>query len=61
MAKPLRNGQRCCALDSNGKKCSRAATHFDSYHGDNELYDHWSGKPTWVRVTLCDKHRITEE
>jgi hypothetical protein len=59
MAKTLRNGQKCCALDSNGRKCSRPATHFESYRGEYSLYGYPSGFPTWVRITLCEKHRIT--
>jgi hypothetical protein len=48
--------KRCQALDANGRQCRRTDTSKEQYHGDNELYDHWSGKPTWVKVSLCSKH-----
>jgi hypothetical protein len=55
--RPLRNGRKCCALNGEGKKCSRPATHLYNYHGDGEIYGYGTNRPTWVRIALCEEHR----
>jgi hypothetical protein len=46
----------CAALDSSGRKCPKPAAGNFNYHGEPEIYDGFDGRPTWVRVRLCEKH-----
>jgi hypothetical protein len=45
--------KRCQCLDGNGKQCRRMGSQFENYHGENELYNYFNGKPVWVRVWVC--------
>jgi len=48
---------RCQALDGNGKRCRRDATHMLNYHGESEMYFYSSDSvPSWVWVELCKQH-----
>ncbi len=44
-------GEKCCALDSDGKRCKDKAVVECYYFGDLE-----SEYVDWVRVTFCDYH-----
>jgi hypothetical protein len=52
---------QCQALNDRGKRCRRLATHPHDYHGDNEIYGWHEGKPSWVRVELCEMHRCEDK
>lgn len=49
----LETGERCDALDNNGRRCRKTAVRADRFHGDGELS---YPKVSWVRVAVCAKH-----
>lgn len=57
-----RVASKCQALDLNGKRCRREATHTLDYFGDGDLYGAasvpwgWPFVSIWVRVDLCKQH-----
>jgi hypothetical protein len=52
----------CQALDGDAIRCRRQATHWDAYHGNQELYGYGNeGPPHWVKVYLCDEHRLHDK
>lgn len=54
--------RRCQRLDMDGKQCRRTGTHKENYHGDGERsFDSGERDVPWVRVWLCEQHRITEK
>ena len=60
MAHP-RNGEICVALNSAGKRCARRAIVVEHYHGDDELYNWFDNKVTWVRAAFCAEHRTEDK
>lgn len=63
MAKKLRplklfDGERCAALDDNGRQCRNLAVTVERYHGADDLYGFFAERPgmSWVRVPTCAKH-----
>ena len=52
---------RCQVLDDNGDQCRNKALYPEKYFGDSELYDSFNEKPTWVKIEVCKKHRITKK
>lgn len=47
--------RRCQVLNGEGKQCRRIGVQAENYHGNNELYNYFNGKPTWMRVWVCIK------
>lgn len=52
--------QKCCVLDSNGKRCNKKVVKTIQYHGDNECYPYNFDNPkkdkTWVEIEVCKEH-----
>lgn len=55
----LIHGERCVALDRDGRQCRSKAVAIERYHGSEEHYGFLSDRPEmgWVRVATCAKHR----
>lgn len=49
--------EKCAALDQAGRRCRALGRYTESYHGDAESYR--SPQPEWVRIRVCEKHRIS--
>jgi hypothetical protein len=57
MSERTRKSKQCSALDGEGRRCRKKAVVGENYHGNNELYGYFSGRPEWVRVWFCEYHR----
>ena len=49
--------EKCDCLDEDGKQCKNKSIKRYNYHGDNEIYDYFNGKPSWVQINVCKKHK----
>ena len=51
--RPIKTNRRCCALDNDGKRCTRRATWVGPLFADLEAHE---PDVYWVRVELCGLH-----
>lgn len=46
----------CVVLDKHGRRCRRTSVTGVAYHGNQEFYSYFNGKPEWIVALVCRKH-----